>query len=89
MRYDHITRDLARKAGDDACGAIFRAASLTPDLDAKIQIALFAAGAAMAIPASWLAMRLGTDPEATADALWCCIRPMIMDVLSDPEARHG
>ena len=83
MTYDHITRDLAHKAGEDACAAIHRTMALVDDPASKTMIAMLAAGQAFAIAAGALAAKLGAEHNVVVDALIERIRPIILDAVKD------
>jgi len=83
MSYDQITRDIARKAGEDVCAAINRNMALVDDPMSKTMVAMMAAGQAFAIPAALLAIKLGTDPETVADVLIARVRPIIVDAIKE------
>ena len=84
--YDIITRDLARKAGDDATAAVYRTLALHDDLAAKSMIATMAAGQTLAIAAAMLAAKMKAQglqregqAEAVIDAPWSIMRPIALD----------
>lgn len=83
MSYDQITRDIARKAAEDVCGAINRNMALVDDPMSKTLVAMMAAGQAFAIPAALLAIKLHTDPETVADVLIARVRPIIVEAIKE------
>jgi hypothetical protein len=83
--YDQLTRDLAHKAADDACAAIYRTAALHDDLASKSMIATMAAGQTLAIACTFLASKVGgrasQNPDTVVDALWAMLRPITLDAM--------
>lgn len=87
--YDHITRDLAHKAADDAVDAIYRTMALHDDIASKTMIAMMAAGQCLAVAAGATAAKLNLSPddprasEVVVDALWTTIRPITLSAIKD------
>lgn len=88
-KYDQLTRDLARKAGDDAVASIYRTMALHDEAASKSMIATMAAGQALGVASIALMAKLqseGNDIDAThaekvVDALWTFIRPIAISTV--------
>lgn len=90
-KLDQITRDLMRKAADDATQAVLRTISLHPDQDAKIRIAVSAAGAALGLAAGMIEARHNYSPGKAVRELLEMLRPLLVDAIADAvdqEARN-
>jgi len=67
---DHIMRDLARKAAEDAADRINLTAQLLPDAADRMMIALSVAGTAMGSASGWAERKLvdaGSEPRSVED----------------------
>ena len=92
---DHITRDIARKCGDDVAVIVRRNMGLVDTPEAKLSVSLSAAASAMgAASGSYLAMHDARDQPpvhhlAAADGVWRSLRPMVLRAMADIHAVKG
>lgn len=95
MSVDQITRDIARKCGDDVEAAVKRNMALVDTPEAKLSVSLVATASAMgAASGSYLAMHDARDqppvhPLAAADGVWRTLRPMVLKAMADIHAAKG
>ncbi len=84
MSYDHVTKDLCRKAQADCHDTIQRVGSLLADPADRMMVAISASAGSLAAAAGYVAALVERDtgerpcPEAATDALWDMIRPLIL-----------
>lgn len=88
MSSDLITRDLCRKAADDADAAVKRTCALLPDPVDQAGVALFAAASVLGIASGYfctLAKINGkhASTDEIVDGLWTRLRPMVMRAAGD------
>lgn len=92
MSYDHITKDLCRKASDDVGAAINRTAGLLVDPADRMMVAISAAGRSLASAAGYAAGIIERDtgqepnPEHVVDVLWEMVRPVILNAAGGDRA---
>lgn len=85
MSIDQITRDIARKCGDDVSAAIHRNMALVGGATPMTQVAFSGAASALGAAAgSVLAVHfmMGGDkeaPDVVADRVWSMLRPLVVD----------
>jgi hypothetical protein len=84
MSYDHITKDLCRKACEDVQATVDRTAALLPDPADRMMVAISAASGSLASAAGYAAALVKRDtgsdpsPEDVVDTLWQMLRPGIL-----------
>ena len=84
MSYDHIVKDLCRKAAADVSDRITLTTSLLSDPADRMMVAIFAAGSCLANASAHIItlteIETGNRPdiEAAIDALWEMVRPVVV-----------
>lgn len=84
MEYDHITRDIGRKTGQDVADVVRRNVALVDSHEAAFMVATHGASTALAYAAvRFSAAKPELDANAVADALWEIMRPMVAKNVGD------
>lgn len=94
--FSPIVRDIGRKCGEDASGAIRRNMALMGNSEEMAQVAVFGAGSALGTAAGAMAAHLErqtgkpVDGAEVADHLWALLRTTVLAGLQRIEgARRG